>query len=115
MKKCSLCQKLYDLTFFYYKKNGERHIYCKICSKLKSKQHYLKNKKDYILRSKINKKKYIEITNNYILNYLKSNPCVDCGESDPVVLEFDHVKDQKNLQLVLEDTGAFQLRDLNKK
>jgi hypothetical protein len=31
----------------------------------------------------------------YIVAYLRKHPCIDCGVSDPVVLEFDHVRGQK--------------------
>lgn len=27
-----------------------------------------------------------------IMSHLQANPCVDCGENDPIVLEFDHIE-----------------------
>lgn len=30
----------------------------------------------------------------YLLEHFRTHPCTDCGESDPVVLEFDHLRDK---------------------
>ena len=40
-------------------------------------------------------------------DYLRANPCVDCGERDIVVLEFDHVRGEKKYNLSQMTSGAF--------
>lgn len=59
-------------------------------SKLASSRHYEANKPAYIARAKAHNKASREAAREFVVNYLRNNPCVDCGEDDIVVLEFDH-------------------------
>lgn len=36
---------------------------------------------------------------SYVFEYLSKHPCVDCGEPDPVVLHFDHVRGVKMMTI----------------
>jgi hypothetical protein len=38
----------------------------------------------------------------YVWDYLKNHPCIDCGETDPIVLEFDHIQEKsENISLLI--------------
>lgn len=72
--------------------NGEPvyQPYCRPCNKAYQQGHYLRNKPVYAAKARAYDKKIDAITLKNYLDYLSDHPCVDCGESDPVVLEFDH-------------------------
>ena len=55
-------------------------------------KYYKKNKAAIIEKSAKDKIKCKKILKDYIVEYLKNHPCIDCGESDIIVLEFDHVR-----------------------
>jgi hypothetical protein len=52
--------------------------------------HYNSNKEYYLSKSKKRNKKLRDEVNDFLRKHLLRHPCIDCGESDIVVLEFDH-------------------------
>jgi len=92
MKTCTKCKAsklIGDFAFKNKPKNQRRNI-CKTCSRALSREHYRKNKSKY----KHNKKQHIEKTRVFLRRFLANNPCVDCGESDSVVLQLDHMENK---------------------
>ncbi|MHC5771771.1 MAG: hypothetical protein ACYTXI_40830 [Nostoc sp.] len=76
------------------KKDGLQ-VYCKACVKGINFSYYQRTPDRNPQRRKF-KKKACELAKLFVLSYLKTHPCVDCGEADPIVLEFDHIQ-QRNM------------------
>ncbi len=94
-RKCSKCERLLDESDFNWKiKNVKLQYHCKDCSRSYVKNHYKANIDYYVAKAKKRNKWIRENAYSYLGPYLLSHPCVDCGESDILILEFDH-RDRK--------------------
>ena len=95
-KRCPKCECVLPEESFNWKiKNVRRQVHCKDCARAYIRSHYYKNVAYYVKKAK---KRNIEIKARsyaYLGPYLLSHPCVDCGEKDILVLEFDH-KDRES-------------------
>jgi hypothetical protein len=78
-----------------FNKNSKRkdglQTCCRECTRKNNNKSYIENPKR---RAKIRNTNKLNVQRNkdYVLDYLKSHPCVDCGISNVIVLEFDHVR-----------------------
>jgi len=90
-RTCKVCEKTKNIELFPLRERGLRRRTCKQCwSKTNRSPHYERNKERIDAQ---NKAWRIETRRNNFRNlwdYFKDHPCVDCGETDFRVLEFDH-------------------------
>jgi hypothetical protein len=77
------------------KERCQRDNMCRPCRAAYKREHYLANKERYVYQARARKDAlYLERT-RYLLELFARNPCLDCGEDDPIVLEFDHLGDKE--------------------
>lgn len=113
MRICSLCKdhKAESEFNFKYKSLGILQRHCKDCSRMEIKRHYVEHKQYYLDKAKKRNVIIHKILNDYVLNYLKDHPCIDCGESDPIVLEFDHLENKyKDVAKLKRDSSIERLK-----
>jgi hypothetical protein len=97
MRRCGRCdeEKPFEDFAWRRKARGQRDNYCRPCRAAYKQEHYRSNRRRYIEQAGIRKKALVAERFEYLIAYLREHPCVDCGESDPMVLEFDHLRDKK--------------------
>jgi len=72
------------------KKSGRRSTRCRACRSAYGKLHYQKNRDRYCARPRAPRHEQREPYWAWVMTFLASHPCIDCGETDPIVLQFDH-------------------------
>jgi hypothetical protein len=96
-QRCSRCGELQPVsTFAWHRRDrGQRDTYCRGCRAVYKREHYLANRERYIAAATRRKETLIAERVRFLVEFLRERPCIDCGESDPVVLEFDHLADKE--------------------
>jgi hypothetical protein len=95
--RCSKCKALKPpVEFAWHRKaRGERDCYCRPCRAAYKRAHYLTYRQRYIDQATARKSRLILQRTRFLIEYFRTHPCRDCGETDPVVLEFDHLRDKQ--------------------
>ena len=95
-RRCARCNEMKNEDEFAgpSKSKSVKDCYCRPCRAAYKQEHYKKNRQRYIDKAKERQRLQIEERMIFLQQFLEAHPCVDCGESDVVVLEFDHVQEK---------------------
>lgn len=114
-QKCTKCNQRKKESEFNWRDQEKtwRHRMCKKCHSQYRKDHYQKNRQKYINKAmrwnSSQKKKIYE----FLFAYLKDHPCVDCGEKDVIVLDFDH-KENKKMEISSMSHNCHSIESIKK-
>ena len=118
-KYCSKCKTV--KTRGEFRANASRwdglQVWCLLCESKNKARWYKENVEKVRPRLIQNKKDRREEQRKIVWEYLVSHPCVDCGEKDPVVLDFDHVsgKKKRNVSMMLgTHTSKAMMKEISK-
>lgn len=99
VKTCTKCGRDLEPKDFSLvhpaKKDGRLRPDCKKCVRERSRRAYAADPQQQALRMKPIRERAIQEAKTFVSKYLAQHPCVDCGESDLLVLDFDHVQGAK--------------------
>ena len=95
MKRCTKCLEEKDESCFSSSKKKGLHNWCKVCHSEYSKARYKASNGEVFKRQQeqeLVRKRGIE---QNVIDYLRSHPCIDCGETNLLTLDFDHREDKE--------------------
>ena len=96
-KKCPNCAETKPVSAFGLK-NRERQLlqsWCRDCERVYKTDWYVRHRQQHIDHVRVQRAATKVANRIRLLAYLVEHPCVDCGESNLVVLDFDHLRDKR--------------------
>lgn len=114
LKKCFYCKELKSTDSDYYTNSARSdgyQTYCITCSSKRRKKRYAERSTEEKAQVKAARQRLRKESTVKIVDHFLKHPCVDCGESDPLYLEFDHVRGKKSKDVAkLVSDGAAWIR-----
>src|SRR6267143_2767210 len=97
MRACTKCGEVKPLDQFPPVRRGEPKLqsWCRECFAAYGREYYRKNREVQKARLLRNTAARRADNQRRMIEYLRAHPCVDCGEADIVVLQFDHLADKE--------------------
>ena len=94
MKRCNKCKEDKDESLFANNKRKKDGLqtFCKACAAAYAR--HLCQTTDRMQKIAARNKENRARNRKFVWDYLKDKSCIDCGESDTIVLEFDHQHDK---------------------
>jgi hypothetical protein len=94
IKSCVICKAPKPFTEFNRKRRSQDGLqpHCRECNREASRAYYRRNRAQHLVDVGLNLPKYRVRNRELVFAHLLENPCVDCGETDPLVLDLDHVR-----------------------
>jgi hypothetical protein len=110
-KFCGKCKTEKEVSNFG-KRGNKLQPWCKPCKNFWDRENYRNNKSQR--RTQINTRRNTCIAENreFLKDYFEKHHCVDCGESDLVVLEFDHIYGVKTFNVGEAVVQGFSLEKI---
>ena len=101
LRWCSRCSRLREERLFNRYGDG-RQWWCRDCFR----RYYEAERARHRERNNALKSARVREAQAFVLDYLATRSCVDCGEDDPVVLEFDHLGTKRSEVSTLVHRGV---------
>jgi 5-methylcytosine-specific restriction endonuclease McrA len=100
-KRCGRCEEVLPLGSFNRLGDGHQH-WCRDCFRA----YFRSRSARHLEQARASKSRQRRRARAHVLSLLLGESCVDCGEHDVLVLEFDHVGTKRRGVASLVDDGA---------
>lgn len=91
-KRCGTCSEMKPLTEFNRKssrRDGHQEV-CRECNRSSSRQYYKRNREQHLAVIRKRTAARRDAGRKLVAEHLAGSSCVDCGNDDIRVLDFDH-------------------------